>query len=106
MLNCCAKGALAVKFKKYWLNYGQTGTLICLLTDWRVVGTDGKSSFIYFIFLFPLTELELDLYNFHLRLPNIVMCLGEVQVEDLEGISTFQYDPRGHEEVEHFTNIL
>uniref|UniRef100_A0A1J3E383 Replication protein A 70 kDa DNA-binding subunit B/D first OB fold domain-containing protein n=1 Tax=Noccaea caerulescens TaxID=107243 RepID=A0A1J3E383_NOCCA len=71
VLNCRAKGALAVKFKNYWLNFGQTGTLICLLTDWRVVGTD-----------------------------------GEIQVEDAGGISTFEIDPTGHEEVEHFTNIL
>ncbi|CAA7020153.1 unnamed protein product [Microthlaspi erraticum] len=70
-LNCRAKGILAVLFKRNWLCYGETGTNICLLTNWRVVGRDGP-----------------------------------IQVEDEEGISTFEYDPPGHHEVVHFTNIL
>ncbi|CAA7058504.1 unnamed protein product [Microthlaspi erraticum] len=70
-LNCREKGILAVLFKRNWLCYGETGTNICLLTNWRVVGRDGP-----------------------------------IQVEDEEGISTFEYDPPGHHEVVHFTNIF
>ncbi|CAA7032045.1 unnamed protein product [Microthlaspi erraticum] len=40
-LRCRVKGPLANWFKRYWLIYGESGTIICLLTNWRVVGRDG-----------------------------------------------------------------
>ncbi|CAA7043561.1 unnamed protein product [Microthlaspi erraticum] len=70
-LNFRAKGELADKFKRFWLCYGYTGTNIILLTDWRVVGSDGG-----------------------------------INVESVQGISTFDFHPTGHLEVEHFENIF
>ncbi|CAA7042737.1 unnamed protein product [Microthlaspi erraticum] len=40
------------------------------------------------------------------RLTLFLKTTSPIQVEDEEGISTFEYDPPGHHEVVHFTNIL
>ncbi|CAA7053992.1 unnamed protein product [Microthlaspi erraticum] len=65
------KGALAAKFLRFWLYYGKTETIVCLLTDWRILGIDDP-----------------------------------VHVGSEEGISTFEFNPIGIDEVDYFTDIM
>ncbi|CAA7020152.1 unnamed protein product [Microthlaspi erraticum] len=70
-LECRVKGALASKFKRFWLYYGKIETIVCLLTDWRVVED-----------------------------------ADPIHIESEEGISRFEFNPIGFDEVDHFTEIM
>ncbi|CAA7017999.1 unnamed protein product [Microthlaspi erraticum] len=68
---CRAKGALGAKFLRFWLYYGKTESIVCLLTDWRILDIDDP-----------------------------------VHVQSEEGISTFEFNPIGLDEVDYFTEIM
>ncbi|CAA7031813.1 unnamed protein product [Microthlaspi erraticum] len=70
-IQCRVKGALASKFKRFWLYYGKIETIVCLLTDWRVVED-----------------------------------ADPIHIESEEGISRFEFNPIGFDEVDHFTEIM
>ncbi|CAA7047625.1 unnamed protein product [Microthlaspi erraticum] len=70
-IQCRVKGALASKFKRFWLYYGKIETIVCLLTDWRVLEDADPA-----------------------------------HIESEEGISRFEFNPIGFDEVDHFTEIM